>query len=529
LFLKALLQLPSLTLLKSRSKALFVFSSILLFTACSSIPEHPYKPISHSFDPAKTGLLAKTSQAIQKDLPRNGCAFWLIQNNSEALCWRLALIDSAKSSIDLQTFIWSNDEAGRLIAKHIILAAKRGVRVRLLIDDIVKEWGDENVTSIARIPNIELRHFNPGRIRKGALQRMLQMSLQFNTLNRRMHNKQMIVDGCWAIIGGRNLGNPYFGLAKEYNNRDLDLLLTGAVLPKMATYFDIYWNAKATYPGEAFAQNLSERKRKKLIALFNKKLKADRLFFKKTKIPFEPINWNFKFQKLLKEEKITGTAKILQDSPIVEGDRGKRLLEQLNQKQLTATHQLSIISPYLIPTDSFFEYIKRITKNQAKVRILVPALDSNNHTMAHSHYQKYRKKLLNTGLDLYEFSGTPSESLRRNSDTPPIRAQFISLHTKAFILDKNWVFLGSLNLDPRSILINTEHLLLINSPALAKKMLTCFNTLIAPENAWHIQQNKRGKLYWISAKGKRTHQPAHSFWQRCSCFFWRWLPIENQL
>lgn len=527
--MKAFFRFLFLKYLIPQTKGSFVFLGILVFTACSSIPEHPYKPIEHSFNPAKIGLPAETSQTIQKDLAQNSCAFWLIQNNTEALCWRLALIDSAQSSIDLQTFIWSNDEAGRLIAKHIILAAKRGVRVRLLIDDIVKEWGDENVTLMARMPNIKLRHFNPGRIRKGPLQRMLQMSLQFNKLNRRMHNKQILVDGCWALIGGRNLGNPYFGLAKEYNNRDLDLLLTGAVVPKMATYFDVYWNAKATYPGEAFSENLSEKKKAKLQKKFDDQLIKDRLFFAPTKIPFDPIDWRFKFQKLLSGKKITGTAKILQDSPEVEGDRGKRLLEQISQKQLVVTHQLSIISPYLIPTDSFFEYIKKTTKNNAKIRILIPALDSNNHTMAHSHYQKYRKKLLDTGLDLYEFSGSPSESLRRDSDTPPYRAQFISLHTKAFILDEKWVFLGSLNLDPRSIFINTEHLLLIHSPALAEEMLTSFNTLIAPENAWHIQRNKKGKLYWISEKGKQTRQPAHSLWQRFSCFFWRWLPIENQL
>jgi putative cardiolipin synthase len=474
-------------------------------------------------------VLAETSQAVHKDLAQNECAFWLIQNNAEALRWRLALIDSAQSSIDLQTFIWSNDEAGRLVASRLILAAHRGVRIRLLVDDLIKEWGDENVALMARIPNIELRHFNPGRIRKGMLQRALQMSLQFKKLNRRMHNKQMIVDGHWVIIGGRNIGNSYFGLATKYNNRDLDLLLTGAIVPKMGDYFDVYWNAKATYPGEALSESLSEKKQKALQKKFDEKLKKDREFFSRMFIPFDPIDWRFRFRGLVSRRKTKGTAKILQDSPDVEGDRGARLLDQIVQKGLVVNQQLCMISPYLIPTESLFSFIKETTAKGCDVSILVPALDSNNHTMAHSHYQKYREKLMDVGVQLYEFSGEPSEAIRKESDTDPIRADFISLHTKAFVLDRDKVFLGSLNLDPRSININTEHLLFIHSPALAEEMLAMFNTLSSPENAWKIKRNKEGDIIWVSDKEERTSQPSLGLWQRWSCFFWRWVPIENQL
>jgi putative cardiolipin synthase len=149
--------------------------------------------------------------------------------------------------------------------------------------------------------------------------------------------------------------------------------------------------------------------------------------------------------------------------------------------------------------------------------------------MAHSHYKKYRKKLLDAGAELYEFRGEPSDALRAFSDTPPVKSKFISLHTKAFVLDDRWVLLGSLNIDPRSIDINTEHMLVIDCPELAAEMLVDYDTMIAPENAWAVTRNDKGKLRWTSVEGERTSQPARGFGQRCSDFFWRWMPVESQL
>jgi len=149
--------------------------------------------------------------------------------------------------------------------------------------------------------------------------------------------------------------------------------------------------------------------------------------------------------------------------------------------------------------------------------------------MAHSHYKKYRKELLRAGAELYEFRGWPSEALRDISDTQPVESKFISLHTKAIALDERLVLLGSLNIDPRSIRINTEHMLLIDSPPLARQLLNEFETMTAPENAWEVSLDEKGKLRWSSSDGTVNHQPARGFGQRCSDFFYRLLPIEGQL
>jgi len=501
----------------------------LLFVGCAHIPAYPYKSISQSLLPTTNGVLAITSSAVMKSSRAGESAFLLIPKNEEALRWRLALIDSAQQSIDLQTFIWSNDECGRLMLDRIMKAAERGVKVRLLVDDMPKDWSDESTALVARLPNIQLRRFNPGRVRRGAISRMFQMSMQFKKLNRRMHNKQMVVDGRWGLIGGRNLGNPYFGLAKKYNNRDLDLLVTGAVLPRMAEDFDEYWNAEAAYPGEAMSELFSEKKSRKMWDEFGEELLEDRKLFEQTHIPPMPINWASSFSGLPKLM-VKGSAQLMQDSPEVKGDRGVRLVDQLGQAEIEIKYQSCAITPYMIPSKEVLaDMAETIAREHRRIRILVPAMESNNHTMAHSHYKKYRKKILDTGAELYEFRAQPSEKLRAFSDTKPIRADFISLHTKAFILDDQWVLVGSLNVDPRSIQINTEHMLLINSPPLATQLLEEFETMIAPENAWAVTRNEKGKLRWTSSDGVKKHQPSRGFGQRCTDFFWRLIPVEGQL
>ncbi len=507
--------------------ASFAILSLLLMTACRSIPHNPGKSASISLGRSERGLLAKTSQDVLGSATPDKSAFMLISNNAEALRWRLALLDQAKESIDLQVFIWSNDESGRLLLSRIIAAAERGVRVRLLIDDMPKDWSDAGTARIARLPNIDLRRFNPGMARKGLISRSLQMATQFRQLNRRMHNKQLIVDGSWAIIGGRNIGNPYFGLSEHYNNRDLDVLVTGRVIPDLAKDFDEYWNADAAYPGELMSKPRSEKRQRRADEKFKQQLDKDRERLIMTGIPTEVIDWRSAFDTL-PARMTPGTARSLQDSPVVSGYRGLRLLEQLNEANLDVKHESIIITPYMIPAQQFPE-LEQGAQQQQRVRVLVPSMDSNNHTMAHSHYKKYRKPLLQAGCELFEFRGDASPALRANSDTPPFSSDFISLHTKAFILDRHWVLLGSLNIDPRSIRINTEHLLIIESPALAANLLAEFDRMIAPENAWSVTLNPKGKLRWNSSLGTRKRQPARSTWQRVTDFFYRLLPIERQL
>ena len=511
-----------------QAAVLLLTGLIFLFAGCAQIPKDPDKPVSHSLASAEEGILADASRRVLAGQGEGMSAFMLIEENDEALKWRLALIDSARESLDLQVFIWTNDEAGRLLFNRIVAAVERGVQVRLLLDDMPKDWSDRATALISRLPNIQVRRFNPGRVRKGPIGRMLQMSTQFKKLNRRMHNKQIIVDGRWGIVGGRNIGNPYFGLSPKYNNRDLDLLLTGAIIHQLANDFDEYWNAPAAYPGEAMYKELTVEEAKKSRQHFLEMLDHDQDLWAQTSISVDPQDWSGELNAL-KTHMVYGVAQSLKDSPEVEGDRGVRLMEQIQQASPDDSRETSVITPYFIPTKEQLVGIENASREGRSVRVLVPSLESNNHTMVHSHYRKYRKRLLKAGAELYELRGDPSDEMKAMSNTPPIKSEFISLHTKAFVLDDEWVLLGSLNIDPRSIDINTEHMLVIESPELAEQLRADFEWMVNPSNAWKVTLDERGELRWTSEAGVLKRQPARGFGQRISDFFYRWLPIEGQL
>ena len=512
---------------KSPIRLFFVGTIAIGLSSCSSLPSNPSKPISLSHKQVSKGILADTHKATMKNIPTGNSAFMLINNNTEALRWRLALIDEAKNSIDLQVFIWSGDESGRLIISRVLAAAKRGVRVRLLIDDMPKDWPDHYTSLFAYQENVSIHRFNPGRIRKGVIFRSLQMLTQFRTLNRRMHNKQMIVDGSWAIVGGRNIGNPYFGLSNKYNNRDLDMILTGPLISDLAEDFDEYWNADASYPGRYMYKKLSTRKSEKYLKKFYDIVEKDKKLFNKTTIPANRINWKREMSSL-PDRMMPGKAHSLSDEPVVKNANGPRLIDLLGELNIQAK-EIRIITPYMIPSIGMLASLASANKNNQTVSILVPAMDSNNHTMAHSSYKKYRKRLLERGVELFEFSGYPSDEVRKNSTTAPLESKFISLHTKAFIFDRDTVLLGSLNLDPRSININTEHMIVIDSPELAEEMIADFETMTNDKNAWKVYLDEDSNIRWKKDHKILKLQPAQGVMQRTRASFYRFLPIESQL
>jgi putative cardiolipin synthase len=206
-----------------------------------------------------------------------------------------------------------------------------------------------------------------------------------------------------------------------------------------------------------------------------------------------------------------------------------RLREMLGLLSKPTRDELLIASPYLIPVGSFLENIRRLESSGIAVRILTASMASNNHTIAHSHYKKYRRPLLETGAELYEFRADPAGAVRASADTEPVQARFISLHVKALVSDRKRCFIGSLNLDPRALELNTENGLYIESPGLAAELASEIDRLRAPENAWAVELDARRRLTWSSSSGIVDRQPARGFGQRVADFFFALLPIESQL
>ena len=341
-----------------------------------------------------------------------------------------------------------------------------------------------------------------------------------------MHNKLFVVDNQMGIVGGRNIGNEYFGLAERYTFRDLDVLVIGPVIKEISHAFDEFWNSNLSYPGSAMskkAQYEEVRKvRERAEGFLNKH--SDTL----TAYPRKRLQWDKKLSQLpLVMQR--GKAHFLQDKPVLFDDEEHRLWDMLEYLAKPSHEEVIVVTPYLIPVGDFLERMARLSSEGVKIKILTGSMGANNHTVAHSHYKKYRRRILAAGAELYEFKHDPSLAVRDVSNVPPVNSDFISLHIKALVGDRQRCFVGSLNLDPRAVAINTENGLYIESLGLCDQLADQFDILMSPENAWRVYVNADNQLRWESDSGTVSIQPARSFWQRIADFFFRLLPIESQL
>ena len=511
--------------MRTKPCILLVIAAVLA-GGCATLAEPPITPDVYSMPPAAAGKPAEFALQFERSNATGQSGFLVLEHNEEAMNWRLALIDHATVSIDAQYFIWQADAAGRLLFDRLLKAADRGVRVRVLADDLVFAPKDRSIANICRHPNFEIKIFNPGRIRESTLGGIGEFLLYFKELNRRMHNKLFVVDNRMAIVGGRNIGNEYFGLGQKYNFRDLDVLVTGPVVEELSRAFDVYWNTKLAYPGSAMSSDATIEELQILREAFEETLRNDREVL--AAYPMEPIQWKDKLEKLPSRMK-AGEAHFIQDVPILFKGEEYRLADMLDHLAEPNDEEIIVVTPYLIPGGTLLEDLARLSSEGVMVKILTGSMGANNHTAAHSHYKKYRRRILATGAQLYEFKHDPSPEIRDICDVEPIRAKFISLHIKAIVGDRKRCFVGSLNLDPRALAINTENGLYIESAGLCAEMAEQFDGLMMPENAWRVTVDEENRLRWESSSGTVSVQPARSFGQRIADFFFRLIPIESQL
>jgi putative cardiolipin synthase len=511
--------------MKNIIRCLVVFV-VLISEGCATLKPAPPTQDIHSMPPAPSGMLSTVISEFAKDYSPGECGFLLLSSSAEAYKWRLSLVDQATQSIDTQYFIWQDDETGVLLFDRLLRAADRGVRVRLLVDDMVFAPDDRSVTAITLHPNIDIKIFNPGNVRRGMVGSAVDFLFNLKELNRRMHNKLFIADNHIAVIGGRNIGNEYFGLAEKYNFRDLDVLVVGPVVSDLSSGFDAYWNADLAYPGSA----MSDKARIEDIEAIRKRdeaylaNKADVL----ASYPLKPRDWEEKFRQL-PDKLLPGTAYFIQDKPVLIGEEEHRLLDMLDYIATPSQREIVIVSPYFIPTENLLKKLEELSSYGVEVSIITASMGANNHTAAHSHYKKYRRKILQMGASLYEMKHDLPAEIRKLSDVPPVESEFTCLHVKAMVADREHCFFGSLNLDPRAIELNTENGLYVESPDLCGQLADQFDALMSPENAWRVYLDEDNQMKWESSSGTVTSQPARHFGQRISDFFFRLLPIESQI
>jgi putative cardiolipin synthase len=508
-------------------KIIWLLLFTLLILACTTLPEPEMKTLTLAYDPHPDSRLAAVTRNLVADVDDGNSGFFKLFRNDDAMRWRLLLADMAEETLDMQYFIWKGDASGELLLDRVIKAADRGVRVRILVDDIYLIGADRTIAALSQHPQIEMRMFNPANRRTGSIVvRGLEMLGNIEQLNHRMHNKLIVADNRFAIVGGRNLGNEYFGLNPKHNFTDFDVLAFGPVAKKVSASFDIYWNNQWAYPGEALLQNYKDQE---LLPLLLEELQEQLVKNEKLLVEFQQQNqdWNNLLLKLTDNMK-NGTARVIYDEPLVGEDIPPvQLVETLGELTDNAQHELLISTPYFIPHEDFYQGVPYLISRGVRVVVLTNSLGSTNHPIVHSGYKKHRKKVIEMGVELFELRH--NATARGKFDTPPVQSKAFGLHAKYIVIDRKFTFAGSLNLDPRSIYINTEMGLIIDSAILAEAVAREFEEELKPENSWQVLLDDKGRLFWQAGGEIIRKEPARNSWQRFQAWFFGLFDLDDQL
>jgi len=449
--------------------------------------------------------------------------FVLLNDGPSALDWRLRAIDSAVEQIDLQTFLWHADVAGTAIIDHLLWAAERGVQVRALIDDSLLLREESLLRAFARHERVQLRVFNPSQARSSdLLLRAVLNSGEHRRLDHRMHNKALVVDNRVAIIGGRNLADEYFGLDEAANFRDIELMAGGSVVAEISSAFDDYWNSAWTFPIDTLDDG--EITDADLAALRNNSL--PQALYRDEDAEQRDARWLELVQSALPGNATLFVDRAPELNPAAPEDAPVQVANELVTLFDEARSEVVVVSAYLIPTPELEGAVRRAIDRGVRIRILTNSLGSNNHIAAHGAYRNYIESLLDSGAELHEVR-TDARDRSRYMLSPAGR-KILALHAKALIIDDDRVFVGSANLDPRSLRLNTEIGLLVEGEALNRHLRDALEADFLVENAWRLEL-RDDRVYWINDSEETDSIPADSQLQRFEDWVFSLLPIEGEL
>ena len=446
----------------------------------------------------------------------------LLADDEEALLARIALAASAAESIDVQYYIWTGDAVGIAVIKQLLLAALRGVRVRLLVDDIHFIGYDRRVLALDVYDNVEIRAFNPlrHRFRESPLRSMVEIISGVSRLNHRMHNKVFAVDGSAAIIGGRNLSNEYFSLHSQFNFRDIDVLINGPAAAEIVQSFDEYWHSEWAIP----LKSLHKRRIKPLVLKALQEGLSDQ-----DRVLFERID-DLPTKQYLADQEFKAhwcDVEVLADAPRkMEGRAGfvSPLRRRLFELSDAARQEILIENGYFIPGEEGLEQLRQQTARGVQVKVLTNSLASNDTGLSHAGYRRYRERLLRAGVELYELR--VDAALPQNAGTQT--GMQVGLHSKAATMDRTFAFVGSYNLDPRSATINTEIGVVVHDEQFAQELTEFILLGMARSNSWWLRLAADDTLQW-QHDSHVGNEPPVPWRKRLLVGLLSVLPIERQL
>lgn len=514
--------------------ALILLTLCSLLSACASLPENYEREESWRLDGADSGIATLLKADLTAHPGLSGA--YPLGTGMEALAARVVLARAAELSLDIQYYIWHSDSAGKLLMKELLDAADRGVRVRLLVDDLgVGAANDDMFLLLEAYPQVSVRLFNPIALRDA---RTAGMIADPKRINHRMHNKSMTADNLLTVVGGRNIGNEYFSLDELVNFADMDVLAVGPVVDQVSDSFDIFWNSTASIPISAFHGEIPSadelaRARKQLDTYIAENGGPYYEAMNQTPLPLDTRSYDI--------ELYWGEITALFDLPgKALGEETDLLLGQLFHLLGNNRKDLLIISPYFVPGKKGTATLVAAAKQGARVRIFTNSLAATDVGAVHAGYKKYRRKLLEGGVKIFELMPRPSVDETASRKLAFSGSSGASLHAKMYIFDQQRVFIGSMNLDPRSVAINTEIGLLIDNAEMATdlenrldkgKDNAFYSLALEPKNKDKPGGSKR--LVWIEVKDgeeiRYTKEPHTTSWQRFKVGLIGLLPIESQL
>lgn len=539
-----------------RKSWLIVFLCFLM-ASCAGSPRSPDKNVStYLATPEKsTSLLAaysapeisqktdtNTKNNSRKTVEKSG--FKLLDTGLDAFVARAALIQEATSSIDLKSFIFKDDAIGRIVLELLNQAADRGVRVRLLLDDLWSGNQDKLLLAFDAHPNIEVRLFNP--LNRTAFKE-LQYITRFGSITRRMHNKALISDNTAAVAGGRNIALEYFDLKPKLSFADLDVLTVGPVVEQLSVSFDDFWNNELSLPIQDLVKSKLDVDALKQIRDGNQKIISE--YDQQLGITeYVQAATDSQLAKNILNRKIG----FVWGEGYVIADSANKLLESRKRVDLhlagemqklfgQAKKEVVIISPYFLPGKEGLEGFAQLVENGVRVVVVTNSLGSNNHDVVHAHYSKYRKRLLKAGIEIYEVrkrKGVESQLTEQTENKQGLKKKHREkvfdkdqvLHAKVFMFDRKKIFVGSLNLDPRSWVENTEIGIVMDSLEIGEKLGEWVDSDVRQTSFKLVLEDKKSRLNWQTDSGQTlTKEPEASTWKRFKLRFLSLLPIESLL
>ena len=466
---------------------------VLALAGCASLPKSVDKPVSSAIPVAVDSALSRLVSASSEGKNLSGVR--LLSSGEEAFATLITLADEAERSIDIQQYIIEQDDSARAILRHVRMAAERGVRVRILVDDLNTAGMDRRNLRLNEQPNLEVRVFNPfpgGRL--SLWTRFVFSATEIPRINHRMHNKLFVVDNALAVTGGRNIADQYFVRSKDSNFVDLDVIAAGPIVPQLSSQFDAFWNSKFAYPIASLAS----------AGTSNKATRPPPTTEAATVPEAKSLEADIHAGKL---DLLWSPAAVLADAPAkiageANPDEAETIADSIADLMKTANEEVTVISPYFVPGDKGVALMRSLTDRGVRVRVLTNSLATTDSPLVHIGYSRYRRQLLKAGVELHELRPVLGQKKIRFH---PFRSSHASLHAKSLVIDHKTVFIGSMNMDARSARTNSEMGVVIRNSTLARQVESLFDDVVS-DGSYFLELPPGSKsIRWTAIDGDTKH------------------------